>query len=67
MLWTCMKCPATSRAQEFAERGAGAAGQAFVFVERKEHDVAGVVMNELRTIDERATENVSERALRKMK
>lgn len=50
-------------AQEFAERRAGAAGEAFVFRERKEDDVPGIVMNELGTINQGAPNHISERAL----
>ena len=50
-------------AQELAERSAGAAGETFVFRERQEDHVAGVVMNELGTINQGTSDDIPERAL----
>ena len=53
--------------EEFTERSAGCSGQSLVLIERKQHDVAGIVMDQLRTIDEGASNDIAERALRQMK
>jgi hypothetical protein len=54
-------------AEEFPQRSARRPSQPLVLVQRKDDDVAGVVVNQLRTVGEGASNDVTKRALRQMK